>query len=146
MKPDKEKQESALSITTGNNAEATSSNGAVKRRKLQKVIPNDEIRCKRSDGKGWRCENKRIDGSTYCEHHHSRKTKTLAKAKAKKALSPKSALQPAKSGKQLPAKASKSDDGDDNDRVGGEMVSHIRQICRHILNCPVFIEYLGFRV
>lgn len=31
--------------------------------------PDDEHRCKRSDGKEWRCRGEKFEGSNYCEHH-----------------------------------------------------------------------------
>lgn len=104
-------------------AEGSNSRPA-KRRKFQRVYPEDELRCRRSDGKGWRCIQARMEGSIYCEHHNSTKSKISFRAKPKKRrLSSPKRLLSAKSPRRLTARPVKSDD-EEEDRTGGEMVSH----------------------
>ncbi|KAK9681773.1 hypothetical protein RND81_10G026700 [Saponaria officinalis] len=42
-------------------------------------LPPDEVRCKRTDGRGWRCKHRALDGKTHCETHINRSSqkKTL---------------------------------------------------------------------
>ncbi|KAL9236711.1 hypothetical protein vseg_011347 [Gypsophila vaccaria] len=40
--------------------------------KESEEVPRDEERCKRSDGRGWRCKRRSIDGKSYCETHYNR--------------------------------------------------------------------------
>ncbi|XP_043717892.1 uncharacterized protein LOC122665822 [Telopea speciosissima] len=34
------------------------------------IIPEDELRCKRNDGKNWRCKNWRIQDQNFCQEHY----------------------------------------------------------------------------
>jgi hypothetical protein len=65
-----------------------------------------------------------MEGSIYCEHHNSTKSKISFRAKPKKRrLSSPKRLLSAKSPRRLTARPGKSDD-EEEDRTGGEMVSH----------------------
>ncbi|KAL4186126.1 hypothetical protein AMTRI_Chr09g32210 [Amborella trichopoda] len=55
--------------------------------------PSEELRCKRSDGKSWRCRNWRIESKSYCQEHYlatlkqfssKKKGKRKRKARAQK--------------------------------------------------------------
>ncbi|KAH7425745.1 hypothetical protein KP509_11G069000 [Ceratopteris richardii] len=64
--------------------------------RVEEVIP-DELRCKRSDGKQWRCNARAMENKTLCERHYNQAKKRAAgattnsspkKKKAKESASP----------------------------------------------------------
>lgn len=53
----------------------------------------DELRCKRSDGRRWRCSQPRVEGKSYCERHSERiERSTHKKKKPKTSRSPESKI------------------------------------------------------
>ncbi|XP_018673846.2 E3 ubiquitin-protein ligase JMJ24-like isoform X2 [Musa acuminata AAA Group] len=45
------------------------------------AIPGEGLRCRRTDGRKWRCSMRAMDGVTFCEHHYNLTRRNLAKHK-----------------------------------------------------------------
>ncbi|WOK91900.1 hypothetical protein Cni_G00591 [Canna indica] len=44
-------------------------------------LPGDDIRCRRTDGRGWRCAKRATDGVNFCEHHYHQIRRNIEKHK-----------------------------------------------------------------
>ncbi|URE28994.1 Protein binding transcription factor zinc ion binding, partial [Musa troglodytarum] len=58
------------------------------------AIPGEGLRCRRTDGRKWRCSMRAMDGVTFCEHHYNLTRRNLAKHKGGPAAAQESDWEP----------------------------------------------------